>query len=210
MALSHMVRRANDAFAPVEAAVDTFGVDVSGALTGMTGPFVPEGATNTDYAQLMGTQVAMSGAARGVVVVKGRAYNQTRSSKNKVGRTFRGSIDKVAGATRKLRNALREHYGPEVLAEIDLSERLRSRHTHTLTEVEHSVDLLRGLDLSSFEESEGLGALDVEARIQWIEKLLEASRKAKKRYELAVKKNDQAREALTVSAVSLYSPHVVT
>ena len=63
MALSYMVRRANNAFGPVEAAVDTFGDDVSAELTKLTNPHVPEGGTNTDYRQMMTSHVSVAKTA---------------------------------------------------------------------------------------------------------------------------------------------------
>jgi hypothetical protein len=196
MSMSFMVQRSEGAYGPVEATIATFGDEVAAVMKRETDPFVPEGSTNTDYRFLMDTQLSVSSSALAVVVAKGKVYNRTKPKKNQLGGKFRGVIDSLATSWRKFRSTLEEHHGPDILVAINSVRPLRSRHIDTLTDVETMLEHYRGLDMSLFPEVEGMGSFDAEARTAWLDTLLERCRKRKKEYELAVKENDKARNAL--------------
>jgi len=199
MALSYMVRRANDVLGPVQAAVDTFGGEVAAVLKTKTDPFVPEGSSNVDYGLLMQTDLALSSAARDAVFEKGKVYSHTKGTKNESSAAFRDSIKAVASEARSFRSALVDHYGPTILSATGLADPLGADNTHMIAEVEHALELYKELDKSRFSLREGVGDFGDEARILFIEGKLEECRQKKKTYELAVKENDRAREALNES-----------
>jgi len=199
MALSYMVRRANDVLGPVQAAVDTFGNEVAAMLKTKTDPFVPEGSSNIDYGLLMQTDLAFSSSARDTVFEKGKLYSHTKGTKNELGAAFRRSIKAVATEARSFRSALEDHFGPAILSATGLAEPLGANTTHTIAEVEHALELYKELDKSRFSLREGVGDFGDEARILFMEGKLDECRQKKKAYELAVKENDKAREALNGS-----------